>query len=232
MKKIFTITLVMLVAVSMVQAQTVAEVFDKYHKAIGGKELLKSIKSMKVESTLRQGPNEMGYTTFHKRPNKLRTEVLVQGMKIVSATNGKRAWAMQPGMAATVLSQADTNMTNQQANLDGQFRLDDPTLSFTYVGIVNREGYNCHQVDLVVKGTPLTSSFYFEKDSGLLVGSLTNGEQSGMKFEAITSFSDYRKTSIGLLAAHSIKQAGVIIEVKKIEYNIGIDDSIFELPAN
>ena len=88
----------------MVNAQTPAptptvdELVAKNLEAKGGAAALEAIKTIRFEGRLlvNQGQLELKYTETKKRPGKVRTDAVLQGMNLVQAYNGTSGWKIFP----------------------------------------------------------------------------------------------------------------------------------------
>ena len=93
-----------LLALPLVDAQTpgptptVDELVAKNLEAKGGAAALEAIKTIRFEGRLlvNQGQLELKYTETKKRPGKVRTDAVLQGMNLVQAYNGTSGWKIFP----------------------------------------------------------------------------------------------------------------------------------------
>ena len=67
-------------------------------EAKGGAAALEAIKTIRFEGRLlvNQGQLELKYTETKKRPGKVRTDAVLQGMNLVQAYNGTSGWKIFP----------------------------------------------------------------------------------------------------------------------------------------
>ena len=77
---------------------TVDELVAKNLEAKGGAAALEAIKTIRFEGRLlvNQGQLELKYTETKKRPGKVRTDAVLQGMNLVQAYNGASGWKIFP----------------------------------------------------------------------------------------------------------------------------------------
>ena len=72
------------------------EVIAKYIKAIGGRDKIDAIKTVRATGKIMQGPMEIPMVMEQKRPSKIRIEITFQGMTGIQAYDGKTGWLMMP----------------------------------------------------------------------------------------------------------------------------------------
>src|ERR1700730_15493935 len=78
-------------------AQTVDEVVAKNIAARGGLEKLKAVKTMRITGKTILGPGvEAPIVIESKRPDKVRLDVVVQGMTLSQGYDGKQGWLLNP----------------------------------------------------------------------------------------------------------------------------------------
>jgi hypothetical protein len=75
---------------------TLDEVLQKHYEARGGLAALQALDRIVVQGSLSMQGFELPFVEYRQRPNRLRTEVDVQGTKIVEAFDGKTAWRIDP----------------------------------------------------------------------------------------------------------------------------------------
>jgi len=104
-------------------AQTVDEIVGRYVAARGGLERIRSIQSMRLSGTISPAPGESGpFRLELKRPQRMRVEMIVQGMTLTQATNGTTAWVVTPmlvGGAGVILPREEAQGLKDQADLEG-----------------------------------------------------------------------------------------------------------------
>jgi len=71
------------------QAQTVDEVISKNIQAHGGADKLKSVRSLRTTAKFSQGSFRADYRQENKRADKVREELIIQGLAQIQAYDGK-----------------------------------------------------------------------------------------------------------------------------------------------
>ncbi len=92
--------LTMLVATALLPAptrgQSVDEVIARNIQAHGGLEKLKSVKAMRERGNFSAGPFKAAFLQENKRLDKVREELIIQGLARVRAYDGKTGWQVNP----------------------------------------------------------------------------------------------------------------------------------------
>ena len=129
---LFGVLMCRLVPVSAGEPKTADEVIARYIKAIGGRDKLDAIKSMRVTGkTMLGGGMEMPLTVEFKRPNKARIEFSFQGMTGVQAFDGETGWFIMPFMGKT---DPEKMPPDQLKDIEDQADLDGPLVDYKKKG--------------------------------------------------------------------------------------------------
>jgi hypothetical protein len=86
----------LLLSPSAAFTQTVDEVIAKNIQAHGGIEKLKAVQSIRTTGKFTQGSFRAAFLQENKRPNKVREELLIQGLAQIQAYDGKTGWQISP----------------------------------------------------------------------------------------------------------------------------------------
>ncbi len=220
------------------EVKTADEAIAKYIEAVGGREVIDSLKSMRMTGkTVMMGGMEAPITIEFKVPKKLRIDFTFQGMTGTQAFDGTTGWFIMPFMGKTDPEKMSADQVEEildQADVSG------PLVDYKGKG---------HQVELVgmdeIQGSP-TYKLKVTKKNGrveyhhldaeyfLTVAVKGKREFQGteMDFEVIQS--DFKKVE-GFMVAHSIEQkmGGVgmtTMIIEKVELNVEIPDDRFTMP--
>jgi outer membrane lipoprotein-sorting protein len=233
-KCILVAALMAMIAVSA-GAQTVDEIFDKAIEAAGGRDAFKANNTMTVTGTVNITAMgmELPFTAYYMRPNKMRMESEYQGMTIIQATDGEKAWQINPMMGSTEASEIGGEQGAgfiKQADFDGPF-MDYAEKGITpeFIGTETIDGEELHVVK-VTYPDDFSMNAYFDVATGL--ARMLKMETS--VGEVTMTFADYRKAG-GLLIPFSMEQSAMgmvtTITYDEIKFNEPIDESIFDMPG-
>lgn len=222
-------------------APTVDELVAKNLEAKGGAAALEAIKTIRFDGRLliNQGQVELKYTETKKRPGKVRTDAVLQGMNLVQAYNGTNGWKIYPIYGRKdpeKMSGDEAKSLVEDAEIGGpleNWKAEGKTV--TYLGTEDVEGTAAHKLKVVRKNGDI-NYVYLDPDFFLEIRVIDQRTEQGAKVEVETDLGDYEKIngvyfpfSIEAGSKGSTDKQKTIIE--KAEANIPVDDSIFEFPA-
>ncbi|MDQ3115217.1 MAG: hypothetical protein M3Q86_01160 [Verrucomicrobiota bacterium] len=222
-------------------APTVDELVAKNIEARGGAAALEAIKAIRFEGRLlaNQGQLELKYTETKKRPGKLRTDAILQGMTLVQAYNGTSGWKIYPLQGRKdpeKMSNDEAKSLVEEAEIGGpleNWKAQGKTV--TYLGTEDVEGTAAHKLQVVRKNGDV-SNVYLDPEYFLEIRVIDQRTEQGAKVEVETDLGDYEKVN-GVYFPFSLESGSkgsnnkqkTIIE--KGEANLPVDDSIFEFPT-
>lgn len=222
-------------------AQTVDEIVAKNIAARGGLEKIKAVQSMRMSGKTTIGPGgEAPMTIELKRPHKARLDVTVQGMTLTQAYDGKNGWQINPfggGHNAEPMSPEDLKDAEEQADLDGPLvDWKDKGHKVELVGKDKVEGTDAFKLKVTLKNGNV-QYIYLDADSYLDIKTEEKRTIRGTEMETEQTIGDYKEVA-GLMIPHSLETGAKghpekqKITIEKVETNIPIDDSRFEMPKS
>src|SRR5258708_31519542 len=221
--------------------QTADEVLEKNLKAMGGKEKIKALQSMRITGTMKMGPMEAPFTITKMRPSNSRMDFTIQGMTGTQAFDGTTGWALLP-FAGNKDPQKMTEDQLKEIRSDADF--DGPTFDYKvkgnkveYVGKEDIEGTPTYKLHVTTKDGK-ESNDYFDAETYLMIRSDGMRNMQRRDLEIVTTFGDY-KTVEGIMIAHSMEShvkrkeslGGQALSIAKIEMNPKVDKAMFAMPA-
>ncbi|MGH8162851.1 MAG: hypothetical protein ACREP1_00785 [Rhodanobacteraceae bacterium] len=220
---------------------TVDELVAKNLKAKGGEAALSAIKTIRFEGRLlfNNGQIELTFTQIKKRPDKVRTNAVLQGMTLVQAYNGASGWKIFPFQGRKdpeKMSADESKSLVEDAEIGGpleNWKAQGKTV--TYLGTEDVEGTPAHKLRIVRKNGDI-SYVYLDPDYFLEIRILDERTEQGAQVEVETDLGDYEKVA-GVYFPFSMESGNkgasdkqkIIIE--KGEANVPVDDAIFNFPA-
>jgi len=206
-------------------------VIDIYLEAIGGKE-----KFSKVEdrTTIMRGEimgQNLSIVIKQKAPNKLKQNIRSGEMKQTILYDGTKA--------ATIIGDEITEFDNkklEKLKLEAamNFLLDPEAygVSLELTGIETVNSIDCYKIELTTEDGTNWVQFY-AIDSGLKIKEVKEVETTQGSFQQKTINSDYKDVD-GLKFPFNIKQSfgmqTVEMIVSSVKLNVGLKDSVFEIP--
>jgi len=227
-----------LLALSM-SAGELDDILQKHYDAIGGLDKLKAVKSLKVSGKMNMQGIEAPFTVYMKRPGKARMEFTFQGMTGVQATNGTDAWQVMPFMGKNEpepMTPDDAKDVKEQADFDGPLvDWKDKGNQIELMGDADAEGTPCYKLKVTKKNGDVQYVF-IDKDYYLEIRDEGTRKMQGTEVETFTNYGDFKEVD-GMMMPHVIEggvkgtQMKQTLTFDKIEPNVEIDDTIFDMPA-
>jgi hypothetical protein len=238
MKTLKTAAFLLLASLSItsLQAQTVDEIVVKYVDALGGKNVLGSVKTLYVESSINIMGKDAPCTTYILNGKGYKNELDFDGTKIVQCITDKGGWAINPmaGSAeAVAIPEEQVKASQSQLQIGGP--LYDYAAKGNKAELVGKDtsgGKTAYKVKLTTGGVEIT--YFIDASTYFINKAVSKFSVNGQDVESTASFADYRKTDSGYMMAFvqkvELPQFTLAITNKKVEVNKTIDPAIFEMP--
>ena len=228
---IFGLFVMAMVVVQFAQAQTVDEIVDKNIAAMGGKEKLMSLKTVKMEGTMSTQGFELAITNTRSNMVGIRLDIEVNGTsnyQVANMTKGAAFWPVR-GQDAPEDMEADQYKSAQnQMDLQGAFcNYKDKGTKIELVGKETVDGAETNKLKVTFKNGVVTNYFVDTKTNRIVKtsGMMTIGGQS---MEITTGYADYKQNADGYWFAYAITNQQGTITYEKISTNVPIDESIYK----
>ena len=233
MKKLFTL-LAAIMVVSVCSAQSLDEITNKYYAA-NGLENLEKAQTIVIKGIASQMGMELPLTIMVKKPNKVKILQEFNGLEIVMAYDGEKAYMINPMTGSTDA----VEIPEEQAASVKEYNLFRDTFmeSFkagrvTLVGEEAVEGKPAFKLTMKSEAGAVTT-YFIDKETYLTVKSVQTVSQMGQEME-VESYSKEHKVINGVTFATVITQfvngaemGGIKFE--SIEIDTPIEDSVFKL---
>ena len=231
MKKTILLFAVTLLSIS-VFSQDLATIIKKHDKAIGA-EKMASFKTTRIEAVMSQMGMDITMTMYEKKPDKMRTEIEMSGMQIVTVINGDKGYMINPMMGsseATPLDEATIAASKNQKVIGSPLNQSFKDGKMELVGETDFDGKACYKLKVIAEtGTVYT---YIAKKTFLVAGTEMEMTQMGQSYNTTITMADYKEVK-GVKIAHKMITSAAgqngILEFTKVEFNVPIDDSKFEI---
>lgn len=216
---------------------TVDELTAKYVAARGGDEKLKGLSTMKMKGSINVQGADMTVTVLSKRPNMVKQEMAMQGMRIVQAFDGTQVWAINPMLG----SSAPKAIEGPQADaIKSQALFDGPLIGYKdrgdtleLVGPAEIDGAKTWKLKLTRKDGK-SMHIFVDADTGLERQWSATIDQNGLSMEVDTVMSDYQPVN-GVPVARTMRtvmngQSMGTLKVSSVEFNVPVEDAEFKMP--
>ena len=215
-----------------IQAQTVDEIINKHIEAIGGKEILKQVKTLYIENAVDIMGNEAPFTEYFLDGKGYKSETEFSGAKIINCVTDNGGWSINPMMGsadAQPMPESLYQYSKPQIYIGGA--LVDYAAKGFKAELIGKENGN---YKIKMSDNKTETFYYIDENSYYLSKSNVKSEMMGQPVDVITTFSGYKKTDIGLVMAFEknvdMGMFQLNSKVSKVEVNKVIDPKIFEMP--
>ena len=228
---IFGLFILVMVLAQFAQAQTVDEIIDKNTAAMGGKEKLATLNSVRKEGSMNaQGADvSIVITTLHTVGDRTDFSVMgTQNYQIVTATNGS--------VFMPIFGQSSPEPMGEQMLKAGQNNLDlkgifinykEKGIQAEYIGKQMVDANECYHLKATFKNGNVTN-YFIDTKTDRLYKTTTKGKMNGEELEIFINFSNYKQNADGYWFAYTTTNERGDINYDKIETNIKVDESIFK----
>lgn len=220
-----------MMSIQSVKAQTADEVIDKYVTALGGKEKILSLKSVKKVGSLNVQGMDVGLTITRVQGVGSRNDISVPGMgEGFQVVNPIKGWDFMPFMGQASPEEVSVDKLKSSLSLlDIQGSLVNYKEKGSQVEMSGKEkveNAECYKLKLTDK-QGVISTLFIDSKSNYLVKSIITAKSSNGDINTELSFGDFKKTDEGYIFPFSeVMDRGTII-FTSIETNKPVDEKIF-----
>jgi hypothetical protein len=222
-----------LAAIQFANAQSADEVIGKYLQAIGGKEKLAGITSVKLENTVSIMGGESAATVTVLNGKGFKSEGDFNGSPVVQVLTDKDGWAINPmgGGGAQPIPEELYKNSRDQIYI---FPLLDYASREAKAELKGKEkinGADAYKIIVTNKDGSATS-YFFDANNYYLVQTVKQGEMMGNTIDITTSFSDFKATDNGIVWPNATDtnlggSFSFTTKLNKVTWNPGVDMAIF-----
>src|SRR6266513_4735549 len=171
MKKAFSV-LLLTIAAFIAHAQTADDIINGYIKAIGGRDKINSVNSMKMYGNVQQGGMQIPGMMYKKRPNEFEFEFTFQGKTQKQGFDGTNGWTINPFSGREYAEKMDADglkSAKYQSNFD-EALIDYAQKGYkvSYVGEEDADGSPAYHLALTTTEGDVYD-YFLDKDSYLIV---------------------------------------------------------------
>ena len=220
-----------MMSIQSVKAQTADEVIDKYVTALGGKEKILSLKSVKKVGSLNVQGMDVSVTVTRVQGVGSRNDISVPGMgEGFQVVNPIKGWDFMPFMGQASPEEVSVDKLKSSFSLlDIQGSLVNYKEKGSQVEMSGKEkveNAECYKLKLTDK-QGVISTLFIDSKSNYLIKSIITAKSSNGDINTELSFGDFKKTEEGYIFPFSeVMERGTII-FTSIETNKPIDEKIF-----
>jgi len=216
-------------------SQTADEIVAKHIEAIGGKDKLSSIKSIKMESTMNMMGNDAPNTAYILDGKGYRNEMEMMGQKMVQVITDKGGWMINPMQGSTDPQELPAD---QLKTLAGRFYIvpllnyQDKGTTLELQGKAKVGDADNWKIKVTDKAANIVT-YYIDAKTYYITQQESSGEMMGNTVTVTVNYSDYKKTDSGWVVPYAtdinMGQFSIASKLNKIEVNPTIDPALFEM---
>ena len=230
---VFGLFVLAMVLVQFVQAQTqtVDEIVDKYINALGGKEKMIALKTVKMEGSLSTQGIDITLTNTRSHGIGMRVDFEAMGTSNYRVANTTKGSVFMPAMGMTApddMPEDQFKSAINQMDLQGALcNYKEKGTSIELIGKEMVEGAEANNLKVTFKNGVITN-YYIDSKTSRLVKSSSRQSMNGQEMDVVTSYADYRQNGDGYWFPYSTTNQQGTIVYDKIQTNIPVDESIYK----
>lgn len=231
--KRFLLSVSFLLAVVLINAQSLEDIINKYTVA-NKLDKIKDFKTIKITAKMSMMGMDMPMEMWMKNPNKIKSVTNFNGQEIVQAFDGEKGYMINP-MAG---SNEPVEMTAEQLKDVVKSNMFQNSMAdylkngkLTLEGEDNVNDKPVFKVKADLDGGN-SSTMFIDKSTYLLLKNVTDVNQGGMAVTVESFPSDYTETNGILLPMKTTTSASgmeIVTTFTKVEVDIPMEDSIFKV---
>ncbi|HOK75766.1 MAG TPA: hypothetical protein PLS74_11675 [Bacteroidales bacterium] len=227
----------LLLQAAIIPAQTADQIIEKYLAAIGGRDMLKKVNSVYIESTVDAMGMQMPQKITILNGVGYKQEIDVMGSLLVNCFGASSGWTINPFAGMTSAENMPENQYKEgkdQIYIGAPFSvIKEKGYKLELAGNEDVKGISAAKVKLT-SSDGVTTFHYFDPQTGFLIKSLQQGEMEGQPVEITVMYEDYKTVEGLMIPFRTYTSIGSMFEmnntVTKVEINKPVDPSVFIKP--
>ncbi len=218
----------------VIDGVSVDDVLNKYIAAIGGKQVVESLKDLSVYSSIKMGNQEYQLAELKVSPSMYSQSVTAQGQILQKfVVNGDAGYGESGGEKRNLPAGMVTTLKNE-ANLQAVLNPEQYKISYALLGIGEEDGIKAYNVEKGEDEGRKKSIQYYEVATGFLFKEIISSQENGAPKVEVKTYTDYRevKNSNGYKIPFKTVTAGdqpSTATVNSAKVNSGIKEREFKL---
>ena len=228
--KLGLLALATLLSVQSAKAQNIDEVVNKYVAALGGKEKLSTLKSVRMDGTLNASGTDVNLTITKSQLVGERIDIIAMGMNGYQIFTPTMGWVYMPFMGQTVPEvMKEEQIKTGAAGLDIQgalFNYKEKGIDLQLLGKEKVDSFDCYKIKATFK-SGLTINYFIDTKTNYIVKTIATQKIGAEQKEEINGYANYKSTDNGYIFPFTTTIEQGEINFTKIETNIPVDNKIF-----
>lgn len=213
-----------------VHAQTLDEIVNKNTEAMGGKEKLASLKTVKMTGNMSVQGTDISITMTKTHLIGMRTDIEVMNTANYQIVNQTKGWIFMPvaGMdAPKEMTEDEFKVYSNQTDIQGVlFNYKDKGSTVELVGPEKVDGADAYNIKVTFKNGRV-NNYFVDKTTSRIIKVTGKATIQGQETDIATSFSDYKQNADGHWFPYMITNMQGPITIDKIETNVAVDEKIY-----
>jgi hypothetical protein len=231
MKRILS-TLVFVLAVVAMQAQSIDEIVKKHVEAIGGEANWRKVKNFVMKGNIKANGADVSLTTTLVDAKGMRVDMDIFSMKnwvIMTTTEGWTYMPIQGQTKPEAMTAEDIKSTKDELHiLDPFITYKEMGKKIEFVGKDDMEGVECLKLKLTNKDG-VETSYWIDPTNYYTLKSVMKATINGKEEEQESTFSNYKKhAESGIVFPMTTNSMMGDMEITSLEVNAKLDDNIFK----
>ena len=211
------------------ESVSASKVISDYITAIGGKEEIAKVKTIRMEMSMDMMGQQFSGTEKRMAPNKHSNEMKMGEMTVFKMVfDGTKGYQMQMGKKEDMAADEVKEYQDDKGVIPQLFYLS-PDYTLSYLGTEKVAGEDAYKLKVTKPSGKVTLEYYSTK-SGLLLKDESSSTQEGQEITTITEYKNYQKAGNLLLPFTITQQAGQMefnMQVKEAKINDGVTEADF-----
>lgn len=227
----FAILVLLLVSVQFSKAQSVDEIIDKHIAALGGKEKLLSLISLKMEGSMNMQGMDISVTNTIKQQVGSRLDISVPGMgegyQILNTSKGWNFMPFQGQSSPEEVPEQDVKLDQTKLDVQGVLvNYKEKGTTVTLEGQEKIDNVACYKLKVTTKNGK-TTTLFIDGTTYYRVKSISTIKTPEGEQESETTYADFKKNADGFTFPYSQSNSRGTIIFSNIETNKPVDEGIF-----
>ncbi len=224
------LALVALIIAQGIQAQTIDEVVNKYVAAMGGKEKLSTLKSVRMEGMLNANGTDVNLTITKSQLEGERIDIVAGGMngyQIFTPTAGRVYMPFLGQSAPEVMKEEQVKTGAAGLDIQGAlFNYKEKGTELELAGNEKVDNYDCYKIKARLQ-SGLNINYFIDTKTNYIVKTVAILKVGAGEKEEVNGYGNYKATDAGYVFPYTTTIEQGEINFSKIETNVSVDDKLF-----
>jgi len=211
--------------------KSVDQIVNDYVTALGGKEKLESLKTVKMQGTMNTQGADVSLTMTKSHMVGFRMDIEVMGTSNYQIANKTEGWVFMPVMGMKEpqkMDDAQYKASVNQFDLQGALvNYKDKGTAIESLGKETVDGSEAYKLKLTFSNGE-TSNYFIDAKTNRLVKISGKRTINGEEMDIATSFSDFKQNADGFWFPYTMETIQGKVYFEKVETNVPAEDNLFK----